>query len=321
MFSDVVLIHGPAERVGQNSSLALTDDFSRLSNFDPSKLNEIFFWQTCLRQLVLIDETTLGGVRPVLARGDEIYHGDMAFQFLLQIICGLHSPLVGETEVYGQFKNAAAAYTAKTPMATPWDARVRRFFKALFQDAKRIRQAHLEDLGSQSYGSVLRRELKSHQNIHILGAGQLVQEILPWIAKDGKEIHVYARDPEKARGLLGFKENIFVHAIEDQGVQGLLASADALVIAAPVSSSKISEWLPKNANFSFIADLRADSSTDRFECAARLLDLAELFSRITTNQALLDERKTAALEAIAAAVGERNQHVEYRPFGWEDVCA
>jgi glutamyl-tRNA reductase len=315
MFSDLVLIHRPTERAGQKSRSTLVEDFAKLGDFSA---DAFFFWQTCLRQMLIIDEETLERVRPGLVRGDEIYHGDMAYQFLLQVICGLRSPLVGETEVYGQFKNAVALYSVKTPAVTPWDARLRRFFKAMFEDAKSVRQAHLKDLGSQSYGSVLRREMKAYKKIHILGAGQLVQEILPWIAKDGKEIHVYARDPQKARESLGEKDGAILHSLFDVE---LLGAADALVIAAPISSEFIRGWMVDPSNLKFIADLRADSSSDRVLLDAKILDLAQVFNRISTNQTLLDERKTAALAAIENAVDERNQYVEYRPFGWEDVCA
>jgi hypothetical protein len=49
--------------------------------------------------------------------------------------------------------------------------------------------------------------------------------------------------------------------------------------------------------------------------------LKELFERITENQNILQERKDRALKEINQAVVVREQHVEYRPFGWEDVCA
>jgi glutamyl-tRNA reductase len=326
MFSDVILIHRPGGKGSQTLQPALNEAVSQ------EFARHWFFWQTCLRQIAIADELTVGALKAKLEPGDEVYQGEAAYGFLLEIICGLHSPLLGETEVYGQFKNAVASF--QTPL-TPWGSHLKRFFKALFEDAKRIRQAHLEDLGSQSYGSVLRRELRGLKHIHILGAGQLVQEVLPWLTKDGNEVHVHARDTVKAReqlaGVLKTGSSQ-VHTLPaGHGELGVLpvhtddtdlAHAQAVIIAAPVSAKFIEHWLKGLPNLRVIADLRADSASDIPQFTAETyLVLGDVFSRITQNQALLADRKKAALTAVAVAVHERNSYVEYRPFGWEDVCA
>ena len=50
---------------------------------------------------------------------------------------------------------------------------MQKFAQALLEDAKRIRHRHLADLGSQSYGSILRKDLKGISHIHMIGAGSL----------------------------------------------------------------------------------------------------------------------------------------------------
>ncbi len=326
MFSDVVLIHRP----GGKGSITLHPELKEAVS--PEFAKHWFFWQTCLRQIAIADELTVGALKAHLEPNDEVYQGEAAYGFLLEIICGLHSPLLGETEVYGQFKNAVAAF--QFPL-TPWGSHLRRFFKVLFEDAKRIRQAHLEDLGSQSYGSVLRRELRGLKHIHILGAGQLVQEILPWLTKDGNQVHIHARDTVKARQqLAGVLKagSTKVHCLPaGHGALGVLpvhtddtdmVHTQAVIIAAPVSAKFLELWLKGAPELVVIADLRADSATDLPQLQSEThLVLGDVFSRITQNQALLAERKEAALAAIRDAVHERNSYVEYRPFGWEDVCA
>jgi len=326
MFSDVVLIHRPGGKGSQTLQPVLKEAVS----FEFAK--HWFFWQTCLRQIAIADELTVGALQAQLESGDEVYQGEAAYGFLLEIVCGLHSPLLGETEVYGQFKNAVAGF--QVPL-TPWGSHLKRFFKVLFEDAKRIRQAHLEDLGSQSYGSVLRRELRGLKRIHILGAGQLVQEILPWLTKDGNEVHVHARDTVRAREqLTGVIKagSSKVHSLPaGHGELGVLPvhtddtgliHAQAVIIAAPVSAKFLEQWLKNTPGLIVIADLRADSATDIPQLTGEThLVLGDIFSRITQNQALLAERKNTALTAVAEAVHERNSYVEYRPFGWEDVCA
>lgn len=288
----------------------------------------VFSFMTCLRHIVIanLDEAAAIAAQ---ANGvnDQILRGEEAYTLILEIICGLHSPLVGETEVYGQFKNAVSSY--KTP-ATPWGSLVAKTFKTLFEDAKKIRDQHLKDLGSQSYGSVLRREVKGLKSVHILGAGHLVQEILPWINKDGISIVVHCRNPEKAIVDLGaLASKVKVVSMDERFA---LSDADALVIAAPVSSSWIRSWIPVDASPRMIADLRADSETDAISFVApapvstlakfpRILQLGEFMTRLSTNQTLILERKGAALTAVARAASDRARTVEYRPFGWEDVCA
>lgn len=315
MVSDLILIHRPGGKGHATLSAVFgAEAFGRQG----ARANEIFLWQTCLRQIALTDEAHLNSARAGLSDDDEIYRGDSAYRFLLQVICGLHSPLVGETEVYGQFKNTVSAFQIpKTPMGTL----LKRVFRNLFEDAKRIRQAHLEELGSQSYGSVLRKELKGMKRIHIIGAGQFVRDILPWIAKDGTEVHVHARDVAKARGALGDLGNIEFHSL---GEKFSALQAEALLIAAPVSSHWVQSWVPAESRGVFVADLRADSESDPIrlmEATSRTLSLGEIFSRVSCNQLHLAQRKSAAFDAIEGIVRDRNTHVEYRPFGWEDVCA
>ena len=58
-------------------------------------------WRTCLRSIWMglspngISDLPLGP----LADSVETYTGEAAYGFLLEVVCGLHSPLAGETEV------------------------------------------------------------------------------------------------------------------------------------------------------------------------------------------------------------------------------
>ena len=331
MFSDLILIHRARnQRVSLRQPTANTVGDKLFSVASDASLDlfatdvEVairthwFFWQTCLRQIALGDEAHF---EPAYLRaGDEVYRGDAAYRFLLETICGLHSPLLGETEVYGQFKNAVAAFAIP---ASPFGSQLKRFFRSLFEDAKEIRNAHLVDLGSQSYGSVLRREIKGLRRIHIIGAGQLVEEIIPWLQKDGTSIRVHCRDTQKASRTLAAFPQVEICALEEERA---FDGMEALIIAAPVTAQATAQWMDARAaqKLEFVADLRADSGLDRLvipTTSAPVLDLDQVFSKISANQALLAKRKAAALEAVEAKVSERGAHVEYRPFGWEDVCA
>jgi hypothetical protein len=79
-----------------------------------------------------------------------VLHGEAAYSHLLEVICGLDSPMVGETEVLHQFKVFAADL--------PGDHNgLREIGNHLLADARAIRARHLIGLGSRSYGSAVRR--------------------------------------------------------------------------------------------------------------------------------------------------------------------
>jgi glutamyl-tRNA reductase len=140
MTQEITLLHriGP-ERFG------FADELARSKG--------IFSFQTCLRHLVI------ASVSAELTSSDEVLVGHDIYRFLLEVICGLRSSLIGETEVYGQFRTAVQLFHGPS---SPWGLQATKIFRALFEDAKRIRGEHLKDLGSQSYGSLLRRELREH---------------------------------------------------------------------------------------------------------------------------------------------------------------
>ena len=40
----------------------------------------------------------------VISSADEVFTGQNAYVFLLEVVCGLKSPILGETEVHGQYR-------------------------------------------------------------------------------------------------------------------------------------------------------------------------------------------------------------------------
>lgn len=299
MFNDLILVH--QKTPGEIPAKFLNQDWFTLS--------------TCLRKIAVGPSSQLNDDL-IDTEQFEIFEGANAYRFMLEVICGLKSPLVGETEIFGQFKTAATQYEA---VASIGSAPLRRFLRALNEDAKRVRDLHLKDLGSQSYGSLVRRELKGIKQVHIIGAGQLTRDILPWLGKDGAVVHVHARDAKRAEKSLADFSGIQIHSLSNSAIE--VSNSAALIVAAPVEASWLGEWSVA-MNFDLLIDLRGDSHLDSLTLeVSKAVLLKELFERITENQNILHERKDRALKEINQAVIVREQHVEYRPFGWEDVCA
>lgn len=254
------------------------------------------FWETCLRSLAFVrgDQLVLRDTT------DELFSHAEAYRFILEIICGLHSPILGETEVFGQFKQFVGKWAKGEPVRAP-------LIQRWLMDAKEIRAAHLNKLGVQSYGSWIKRHLKP-EPVHILGAGQLVQEILPHVQKKSLLVQLHVRDPRKVAGSVQIKNGGF--------------KGGAVIIAAPMSAQEIEAWMgTQKANQIF--DLRGTAAEDPIgkSIAKRLHRLQDIFSEIQSTRAQLQP----VVEKVRQEILVRSQRVEafaqIRPQGWDDICA
>src|SRR5262245_2537883 len=151
-------------------------------------------WQTCLRCISFLHRSEQGPQISSGKHGLEIYRGREAYEFLLEVICGLHSPLVGENAVMGQFRKFR---TSGAFPGTTWGKFLRDLTTDLLVDARQVRHHHLQNLGSQSYGSLIRKHLKGQSSVAVLGAGSLAREILPWLT----EARVFYRNWQRAKDL------------------------------------------------------------------------------------------------------------------------
>lgn len=271
-------------------------------------------WQTCLRRIVLLHKPESNALISNLPDGAEIYEGQAAYNFLLEVICGLRSPLVAETAVMGQFKEFCA--NARFPL-NEWGAFLRRFTSDLLVDAKRVRSHHLEGLGSQSYGGMVRQHLKGVPSVIVLGAGRLAEEILPWIV--GKtDVTVCARNLLRAKWLTEEFPQIALTQLGslDEGRES------AIVIAAPIAASEIEAWMrAQSTPFLKVIDLRGEAETDPLHATVPVIRLSEMFAALKNERPKLAARVAAARDEITKAAQRLIEQAQFRPFGWEDLCA
>ena len=259
---------------------------------------------TCLRSIVL----TTRPETPSFLGDYEVFEGREAYIFRLEVICGVRSALFGETEILGQFREFLRNNDAllKGPL--------RPISSQLIVDAKKIRFQHLQNLGSHSYGSLVRKKMESHhQQIHFVGSGQLTQEILPWLRKLPLDIAIYTRSPGKYPKL------------QASGVQVLpliefeASTADVVVIAAPIEQKQFQPLLSRK-KAKTIFDLRgvSDHEPVQGEC---VYTLPQLFSEIETNQLQLIKVRREVEVAIFDCAQEKFLQEKPRPFGWDDLWA
>ena len=288
----------------------------------PAPLNGLE-WKTCLRRVLFLNRNETNALikaaedRKQLPAAVEIYEGEAAPKFLLEVICGLNSPLVGETAVMGQFREFLTE--ARFP-DTSWGNYLRQLTSNLLTDAKRVRHDHLQGLGSQSYGSLVRQHVKGLPMVSVLGAGQLAREILPWLI--GKtRVHVFYRNWDHARELLNEYPEIEL-------VKFSMAAADSeqqetgLVIAAPLSAAQVENWVrQQRSGFLKCLDLRGEAEIDPLSFSFSVVELSELFDALRNDRQKLEGRVAAARAEINLLSQRQMHQAQFRPFGWEDLCA
>jgi len=288
----------------------------------PAVLNGIE-WQTCLRRILFLNARENCDILEAIETENllpptvEVYRGQQAYGFLLEVICGLNSPIVGETAVMGQFKeflqNAKFANTS-------WGKFLRQLATNLMIDAKRVRHEHLQGLGSQSYGSLVRQHVKGLPAVAVLGSGKLAREILPWLIGKTK-VRVFCRNLERARYLL--EEFPEIELIEYLDGAATWPYADAgLVIAAPLKAAEVARWSQSQTiSFTKCLDLRGEAATDPVSGSSMVVALHELFAALRAERERLEGHVAAARAEIKRLVSRQTQQAQFRPFGWEDLCA
>lgn len=279
-----------------------------------TQLKHALVWKTCLREIAILDSRQIQA--ELLEPDDEVYTRQQAYEFLLEVICGLHSPLVGETEVMGQFKNFAvrAAEGPAGRCTAPWMQR-------LIADAKKVRTNHLIGLGGRSYGQLAQRYLADCSTIYILGAGHLVQETIPSIVDH--RVEIFCRRPEAADELLERHPNASVHQIHEAFHGDDQSAPLGLIIAAPLSASEIAAWIERlGCTFGTIVDLRGESRNDELSIdGSDVIHFKDILEDLESNRRFANQRVEKARKEIRERAAEFWQRYDVRPFGWEDLCA
>jgi glutamyl-tRNA reductase len=271
----------------------------RKQNGNPLVLN-VPTWTTCLRQIAFFKSWELEEAKNQIKDVDQIFEGHQALQFLIQVVCGLQSSLIGETEVHGQFKKFIVDHPE-----------LKNLGDAILVAAKKVRSDHLIDLGSQSYGSYIRKKLKSADSISLVGAGMLTQEILPWLKKM-KQVDLHVRNLQKVEALKSQFPFIQIKSLQEKILNPVL------VLAAPIDNSIAIEIL--NMNVKTVFDLRGGQILDSFNQKLNYESLPVIMEQIQRTQVVLRTKLEASETAIHQVAEEILKKLWLRPGGWEDLC-
>ncbi len=266
----------------------------------------LLVWKTCRRQILFFDANKFE-IKDI-HETDQIFSGTEAEIFLAEVLCGLQSPLVGETEVFGQFKS----WWKSLPATLWWKQLHHQRIEALFSLVKKIREEVLYNLGSRTYGSILRRHLLTGQSIDLIGAGQLVEELLPWIEKN--PYRIWCRTP----GKINFSHKAD-QVFELSSVSHLNS---AIVVAAPLTHDELRIWLARREMSSqhTLFDLRADSfGFDPGTAVKKHFTLQDFSTLKDSFHVDVQKIYARSRDLIFNWNVQQQSKSQIRPFGWDDL--
>jgi len=306
----------------------------KVADAAPALLPDACALSTCLREVrvALLPEDAQPAPMQTAAAGYELHRGAEAYRFLLQLACGLESEIAGETEIFGQIKQAwrdyEATHAAEARALRPWMQR-------LLQDTKEVRSEHVVGLGSATYGSLVRRLLGGTLRgpTLLLGAGQLAETILPFL--DTGEVRVWNRGRERAHNMLARArapqtERVRLLECSREAEDAAWRGAHDVVICIPADgvrdAERVALWhsQPRQGR---VLHLGIDATTGTaWQQVPRLATLHDLFglrdAQAVQREALLARaRKACADKAQLAQLDDADgSRIGNANHGWEDLA-
>ena len=89
-----------------------------------------------------------------------------------------------------------------------------------------------------------------------------------------------------------------------------------------MKAAEVESWIrAQSSTFTKCLDLRGDAATDPISLPIPVIKLSELFDALRLERQRLEGRVEAARAEIELLVQRQSHQVQFRPFGWEDLCA
>ena len=264
-------------------------------------------WRTCLREVAFVGSTHTPSSPAVLKDVD-------AYTLLLEIVAGLRSPLIGETEVQAQFKAFLAALDPDR------HGHLQRLGQRVLADVKTIRARHLQGLGAHSYASLAAAHLVTGSRLVILGTGAMASTLIETIGAS-HPIHQWGRRLESG-AVSAEHHRLFLYE-DAQAIRAsqIEAGPVSIVVAAPVAASPLADVLAVYDRIVSAVDLRPSDARAQAPLPGPIVTLDDLFREAGSTPGAHTDRIAAAhtqIRELARAFASRQ---ELRPFGWDDLCA
>lgn len=251
---------------------------------------------TCLRRLAC-GLAPRPAALPALLDGGELLVGRAAYRLLLEVATGLRSAVAGETNVFGQLREAISRFQQHGDADEA--RRLRPLLDQLLRDTREIRQQALQGIGGHSYGSLVRRLLAagSGDRVLFIGAGELTRSMLPLFRQH--ETALWNRSPVNRPVAAG---RVFA-----PGQTAAAASwATLAVMTTPPDADHDQRWLQQlaAAGIRQLVHLGHRSAAGlAMPASLRLATLAEVFALAAAQAERRERQLAAARQACAARAG------------------
>lgn len=255
----------------------------------------------------------------------EIHQGKHGYRFLLAVATGLESAIPGETDVFGQFKEAIKNFEARNSSLL---RELRPWFQKLTEDVKEIRSRYLQGAGGSSYGSVTRMLLSQVHSgsIFLVGAGQMARSVVPYLLES--ELLVWNRGEERLNSLLEKVQKLAPTAAPktlQAEFEGWKTAQDVVVCVPPsdeTDQARVDTWNARANHTGTVLHLGLlDAKGTVWEGVKNLKTLADLFA-IQKNQG--EARRAQIQQARYACSEKANLRALGGPaslaHGWEDLA-
>ena len=301
------------------------------------ELEDCFCLESCQRWIWVVPASETARL-PAAGEGLELMQGREAYDFLLRVATGLESEVVGESDIFGQIKDAWKIFSEK---GSPLLRELGVVMQGLFEDTKEIRSLHMQDLGGASYGSLVRRMLHGRrvrpegerEKVLVVGAGKLALSIAPWLAC--YDLLLWNRSPEKLQALeaeIDSKKTAsggtMTRVVGPEAESAAWRDADHVVVCVPADKDadgpRMADWLVGSAAREkglvvHLGGFKPECQTWSAALGGGLVALDDLFQ-------LKEAQDSARGKAIRAARLACRERARLRglgglgiPHGWEDL--
>lgn len=156
----------------------------------------VFRLNTCQRQLIMFSKEDYVNSN----NNFEFFNGEEGYKFLLEVLCGMQSKVIAESEIVSQFKEAYQGYLSSSER----DPRIIRILEKLLKDAKEIRTNYLIGVGQKTYAAIARKIILKEQyskRVLVVGTGNLSIDIINQLKKRFDQIYVTGRNSESVQDI------------------------------------------------------------------------------------------------------------------------
>lgn len=284
-------------------------------------IHDSFSMMTCQRWLHV--SLSPGGALLAHPKARRIFQGSDAYLFFLQFACGLESQIQGETDVFGQVKQAFKSVQIEKPKTA---AAFRNLFSAWLEDTKEIRSQFLQNIGGNNYGALARRLLNpsAGDRTVLLGAGLISKTVAPYFSDF--DLHIWNRTESRLTDLaqsLSRKGNGFRSLLGLSALEQAVRSASILILATPPHASLDPQVIQAIQPRAKILHLGGERQQVRslLPSEFNLFSLTDLFEIDREQAKIRDTQVRQAMEAchqrsLLRSLA-RSIHIAH---GWEDLA-